>query len=137
MKINPKIEWMREFIESVDHIVETKRLKKLYVITATTEKKHKIDGILHTYMRGKNKGDAEMGLYLKYQDIVFGNDGVSVTLRPYSKLDLCRTLAHELSHLRIDPHTTNRERLEMRIHSIFLDMLDKEGYISEEEELKK
>lgn len=137
MKINHKLEFMREYIDLVKRLVPINRLMKIYVINPSVDKRHQIEGVLYTYTKGKNKGNAVMGLYLYYQELVFSSDGISVKLKKYSTMDLLRTLAHELAHLIEHEHGPAHAKLEIKILKKFMDRLEQKGYISEENEDRK
>lgn len=55
---------------------------------------------------------------------------------PFSKIDMLDHLAHEIAHLESWEHTPKHKRLEAKIKIKFMHMLQAEGYISEEDELK-
>jgi hypothetical protein len=54
----------------------------------------------------------------------------------FSKIDLLEHLAHELAHTESWTHTPKHKRLEAKIKIKFMHMLQSDGYVSEEDELK-
>lgn len=127
---SPQLEWMQEYLELVTPIIpNVKKLKRIYLIKVSTKKKQKIEGVIW-----EERKRYEIGLYTKYQDFIF--NPIRVTIKPYSKIDLLSALAHELAHLYHWYHTVEHTKLELRLYGKFLTRLKKNGYISEEHELK-
>ena len=135
VKISKKVEWMRPFIEEAarTHPKIARKLKKVYVIPATVDRKHQA----YAQLSYDEDNYCYIGIYLKYQTMVFKKDDtITIGLRPFSKMDLIESLAHELAHVYHFFHTPKHKKLECRFKMRFCTMLEKEGYISEEEELK-
>ena len=134
MKIAKKLEWLLPYIERAkkDHPKIAKRLKKVYYIKTDTKNRHSYFGIcIHN-----ENGSIHIGLRDRYQAFRFHDDGhISVSIKPMSKIDMIELLAHELAHVYYIPHSPKHKKLECRIKTKFCTMLEKEGYISEEEEL--
>lgn len=127
MIIVKKLEWMREYINAVSHLLPNlKKLKKISSKTGNKERWQHSHGLI-TYYDQKNY---RITLYITYHDMI------SDKIKEYSTIDLLQYLAHELSHLEHWDHTPNHKNLECIILSIFMTMLSRDGYISEEEELK-
>lgn len=127
MIIVKKLEWMREYINAVSHLLPNlKKLKKISSKTGNKERWQHSHGLI-TYYDQKNY---RITLYITYHDMI------SDKIKEYSTIDLLQYLAHELSHLEHWDHTPNHKNLECIILSIFMTMLSQDGYISEEEELK-
>ncbi len=126
MKIEKKLEWMRPYLlAAVPHLPKAKRIVHVgawkldgryglgehAAIITTDGKSYRV--YLHTHLR------------LKTDEI-----------KPFSKIDLLTMLAHELAHtINMDKHTPAHKRLEARLYILFMNMLEKDGYISEEDEL--
>jgi hypothetical protein len=58
---------------------------------------------------------------------------------PHSKIEMLELLAHEMAHMiddHFDEHTPEHRRLEAKLTSLFMTMLKKSGYHSEERELR-
>ena len=132
IKLPKNIEWLREYIDLAKSQVPVHRLDKLYVISASTNRSHKIHGVLNE-LTGRPKS-YDLGMYLMYQSYTVGEAGVSIELKAYSKIDILRTLAHELAHLKHWEHTPQHAILESKITVKFMKKLEKEGYVSEEDE---
>jgi len=127
MIIVKKLEWMREYINAVSHLLPNlKKLKKISSKTGNKERWQHSHGLI-TYYDQKNY---RITLYITYHDMI------SDKIKEYSTIDLLQYLAHELSHLEHWDHTPNHKNLECIMLSIFMTMLSQDGYISEEEELK-
>ena len=127
MIIVKKLEWMREYINAVSHLLPNlKKLKKISSKTGNKERWQHSHGLI-TYYDQKNY---RITLYITYHDMI------SDKIKEYSTIDLLQYLAHELSHLEHWDHTPNHKNLECIMLSIFMTMLSRDGYISEEEELK-
>jgi hypothetical protein len=127
MIIAKNLEWTRDFIKSVSHLLPNlKYLKKIGVKYGNKEKWQHCHGLI-TYVDGRHY---RITLYLTY------HDQFSDKIRPYSTLDLLQYLAHELSHLQHWEHTPDHKLLECIILQIFMVKLKESGYISEEEEFK-
>jgi len=127
MIIVKKLEWMREYINAVSHLLPNlKKLKKISSKTGNKERWQHSHGLI-TYYDQKNY---RITLYITYHDMI------SDKIKENSTIDLLQYLAHELSHLEHWDHTPNHKNLECIILSIFMTMLSQDGYISEEEELK-
>ena len=54
--------------------------------------------------------------------------------RPYTLIELLCTLAHELAHIKHWQHTPHHKMLENHLTTLFMQKLDKEGYICEEKD---
>jgi hypothetical protein len=61
---------------------------------------------------------------------------VKFEYRYYSKIDMLTHLAHELAHVIDFVHTPEHKEIEAELTGMFMRMLGKEGYISEEDESK-
>ena len=128
MKIVKELEWMREYIESVHHLLpHIKQIKKISKKTGNKEKWQHCHGLITYY----DKKSYRITLYTTYHDMI------SDKIRPYSTIDLLQYLAHELSHSSHWDHTTQHKMLECIIMQIFMVKLEEKGYVSEEEELRK
>ena len=55
----------------------------------------------------------------------------------FSKIDIVKTLAHEMAHMKEFDHTPAHTKLDAKLQSAFMNMLTKSGYISEEEEMNE
>lgn len=126
MKIVKELEWVRDYINSVSHLLpKLKQLKKISSVKGTTDRWQHCHGLI-TYF---DKKSFRITLYTTYHDIKTGK------IYPYSTLDILEYLAHELAHLEHWDHTTSHKQLQCIILGIFMTKLAQEGYISEEYEL--
>ena len=140
VKIAPELEWVRPYLKRVKDIVPVHRLEKIVAIKATKEKVQRIHGQLVSESWEEDglkhrKRRKYLTLYVTYNKVECF-DPLKVVVRPYSKIDLLSHLAHELAHFSDDKHTPEHKKLENRLCSIFMTMLSKDGYSSEEFELK-
>lgn len=127
MIIVKKLEWMREYINAVSHLLPNlKKLKKISSKTGNKERWQHSHGLITYY----DQKSYRITLYITYHDMI------SDKIKEYSTIDLLQYLAHELSHLEHWDHTPNHKNLECIMLSIFMTMLSQDGYVSEEEELK-
>lgn len=135
------LEWMRPYVNKVKRIVPVHKLEKIVSLKASLDKLNRMYGQLVTetweekgYVNRRSR--KYISLYVTYCETVTLKPFKRV-IKPYSKIDLLTTLAHELAHLVYDDtHTTKHTKLENRICSLFMTMLENDGYISEEHELK-
>jgi len=127
MIIVKKLEWMRNYVESVAHLLpKIKQLKKISSKTGNKERYQHCHGLI-TYF---DKKSFRITLYITYHDVLIDK------IIEYSTIDLLQYLAHELAHLEHWDHTTNHKQLECIIMGIFMTKLAQDEYISEEEEYK-
>lgn len=127
MIIVKELEWMREYTESVAHLLpKLKQLKKISSKRGNKEHWQHCHGLI-TYF---DKKSFRITLYTTYHSMIEDK------IKPYSTLDLLQYLAHELAHLEHWEHTTGHKQLECILMSIFMTRLQQAGYISEEAEMK-
>jgi hypothetical protein len=127
MFIVKELEWMRLYVDSVQHLLpHLKQLKKISSKKGTKTKWQHCHGLI-TYF---DKKSFRITLYMNYHDFF------SDKIKPYSTIDLLQYLAHELSHLEHWDHTPGHKQLECFIMLNFMNTLQSSGYISEEEEQK-
>jgi hypothetical protein len=127
MVITKKLEWMRDYIDAVAHLLP--HLKQLRRISSKSGNKERFQHC-HGLITYKDIRHYRITLYINYHDIVTDK------IKPYSMMDLLRYLAHELAHLEHWDHTASHTQLECVVLSIFMTKLAQEGYISEEDEDK-
>lgn len=135
IKINKKLEWVRPYLKRVKHLVDLSALGRISVKTrfpVTVAQPY------HGIIWRKGRGKFTILLTLNYQEKYKYHDDNKCYLRlkPYSKIDILMNLAHELAHITYWDHCPNRQILESRITMLFMNQLLRDGYISEEEELK-
>lgn len=125
MIIVKKLEWMRDYVELVAHLLpKIKQLKKISSKTGNKERYQHCHGLI-TYF---DKKSFRITLYVTYHDVIADK------IIEYSTIDLLEYLAHELAHLEHWDHTTSHKQLQCVILGIFMTKLTQDGYISEEEE---
>lgn len=134
MIIAKELEWVREYIKTVGHLLP--HLKQLKRISSRKANKDKIMRCHGSCTKYYDTVHYRITLYVNYSSVDSYNP-LTVVIRPYSKIDTLRFLAHELSHLEHWEHTPDRMYLECSILSIFMTKLKAEGYISEEDESTK
>lgn len=127
MIIVKELEWMREYVDAVSHLLpKIKRLKRISSKKGNKERWQHCHGLI-TYYDQKNY---RITLYTTYHSMIYDQ------IKPYSTIDLLQYLAHELAHLEHWDHTTDHKHLECVIMSAFMTKLKQESYVSEEEEMK-
>lgn len=127
MKIVKEYEWMRDYIDSVSHLLpKIKKLKKISLKRGNKERWQHCHGLI-TYCDGKSY---RITLYRTYHCMM------SDKIKPYSSIDLLQYLAHELSHLEHWDHTPDHKQLECILMQIFMTKLKQDFYVSEEDEMK-
>lgn len=134
MKISKTFLWMEKYIlEAKRTHPKISKITRIYKIPFTCEKKQKTAGLCVEMMNGTY----EIGLSNRYQDITFKKCN-TVTVKPtrFSKIDILEILAHELAHMYFETHCPNHKRLECKFLMRFMNMVERDGYISEEEEFK-
>ena len=125
MVIVKELEWMRDYIDNVSHLLpKIKQLKKISSKKGNKERWQHCHGLI-TYFDNKS---FRITLYLTYHDILTDK------IENYSTIDLLQYLAHELAHLEHWDHTPQHKQLECILMGIFMIRLSNEGYISEEVE---
>ena len=125
MVIVKELEWMRDYIDNVSHLLpKIKQLKKISSKKGNKERWQHCHGLI-TYFDNKS---FRITLYLTYHDILTDK------IKNYSTIDLLQYLAHELAHLEHWDHTPQHKQLECILMGIFMIRLSNEGYISEEVE---
>lgn len=127
MKISPKLEWMRPYAElGMTFVSPDAVLERIGAWTLGKSRGRDVAASIH---QRKNGEPYRIWMHTHYY---FGDE-----VRPWSKIDLLVTLAHEIAHIEDWKHTPKHKKLEAKILSAFMNMLKKEGYVSEEAELKE
>lgn len=139
MRIAPELEWLRPYIKKAKkYIPRGKRI----IQVRHTKLNHRTVPRYDAQVGTSDNRNYDLGIYTHFWKRHYWGeaDGKALFYRteaPYSKLDILRSLAHEISHLVYWHHTPDREKLENRIMNSFMTMLNNEGYVSEEKELHK
>lgn len=127
MKIVKSLEWVRDYINIVSHLLpRIKELKKISSRKANKTYFQHFHGLITYY----DKKSFRITLYITYHDVIKGK------IASYSKIDILQYLAHELAHLEHWDHSPQHKQLECVILSVFMTKLQQDGYISEEDEFK-
>jgi hypothetical protein len=122
-----ELEWTREYIEAVSHLIpKIRQLKKISSRKGSKEFWQHFHGLI-TYF---DKKSFRITLYTTY------HEPLSDKIKNYSTIDILQYLAHELAHLEHWDHTPQHKYLETIIMSVFMVRLTSEGYVSEEYEYK-
>lgn len=126
MIIVKKLEWVREYVQLVSHLLpKIKQLKKISSKTGNRERYQHCHGLI-TYF---DKKSFRITLYITYHCVITDR------IAEYSTMDLLQYLAHELAHLEHWDHTPSHKQLECILLGIFMTKLSQDGYVSEEHEL--
>lgn len=129
MYISKKLEWLRPFIKEIKIAYpKLKQLRKITIMRSSLTKRHRAQA----ECRPLDNGFYNIAIRTEYQRIDF--NPLKVELRPYSKVDILDSLAHEISHIYHWDHTPERKIMESQINIKFMIMLKSQGYISEEDE---
>jgi hypothetical protein len=127
MKIVKELEWVRDYINSVAHLLpKLKQLKKISSVKGNKDRFQHFHGLI-TYF---DKKSFRITLYTSYHETL------KDVIKEYSTIDTLEYLAHELAHLEHWDHTPSHKQLQCIIMSIFMTKLQQAGYISEEDEEK-
>ena len=131
IKVSKEIRWIIPYINLVEGILpQIKKLDSVRTMRTSYVKRDRCYGETNFFV----DGTFTIKVRTKFQKIDFYP--LSVTILPFSKLDILFTLAHELAHLKHYEHTPEHKLLECQILSVFMYKLKSMGYKSEEEELK-
>lgn len=128
---------MKPYVKEAKKIVP--KLKKVISIKHRTPRVDQIQrcqALITEFTEGKKKSYFTITIWTEYLESEKAGS-TKMTKRPYSKLDIVSHLAHEVAHLVDFDHTPEHKKVEAQLTKIFAKMLEKEGYISEEQELKE
>jgi len=129
MKLSKHFSWLAPYINlAIPHIKNLYLLKR---ISARSPRKNQVQRC-NAMTTWTSEGDYKITLYRSYQDIE-SLKPLRISITNYSKIDILEYLAHELAHLQHWEHTTDHKKLENKLHSLFMNRLKREGYVSEEE----
>lgn len=137
VNISKELEWFRPYLKKVEHLVPIHRLEKIVALRPSIKRVHHAHArLVEVKGQGNSKLDrVYISMNLHYIKTL-GLKPVKRKVEPFSKIDLLEHLAHELAHLVDFDHTPKHKKLESKIASIFMTLLQKSGYVSEEHELK-
>lgn len=133
LKISSKLEWLREYVESVSDLVPINNLTHIKGLKPQNNlRKQQTHAVLTEYT------DKTFGIVIHTFSKYVHPETHEVRFTPYNTMDILGTLAHELAHLLfIDFHCPEHKRLELKILRRFMTRLKKSGYHSEEIEEKE
>lgn len=125
-KISPKFEWMRPYLElGMTFLPEEAEVSRIGAWSLNRSRGKDV----HASIYQNKVGDPyRIWIHTHYH---FGDEE-----KPFSKIDLATLLAHELAHIIDWKHTPKHSRAEAKMKAAFMVLLESQGYISEEEELK-
>lgn len=137
VKISEELMWLEPYLKKVSNIVPVHKIEKIVA------GKPRVDQIQHCQAQLVTETNTKTGqiirqyitmnlYYLKARSL----NPLERMKKPYSKVDLLETLAHELAHFEDIHHTPKHKKLQNKICTIFMNMLEKTGYVSEEHEMK-
>lgn len=133
MIIAKNLEWTREYIESVAHLLpHLKQLKKINSRKANKKQIQRVNALCTQYFDRKH---FRITLYITATTIAKIKP-LNISIVQYSTIDILMTLAHELAHIEKWEHTPDHKSLECSIALVFMAKLKSTGYTSEEDEAK-
>lgn len=132
MKINKNLSWLKEYLELAQEYVPA--LKNIKEVKELYHQKNKMQRIQGSLSYDIFFGNYTLSLYTTYKRIEVKNRRTKAVIKPYSTIDVLSTLAHEIAHLKYWDHTPKHKMLESQLTMLFMEHLEKLGYISEEEE---
>lgn len=138
MHIDPEFLWLAPYIEQIRETLNIDELSGIRLLTTPEKKKQTTSA--------KFLIDVDNKYYIEltttYQK--FQKNKLSIeSLAPLSKIDILSFFAHELAHYFLViahdewDHTPEHKVLESQITILFMDLLTKQGYISDEQEKPK
>lgn len=126
MYVNKKLMWMVPYVERALLIIpDGKSVTRLGAFTQGGRYGKGAAASIHTHNHRHYRIYLHTHMHPRY----------STDPMPYSKIDLLHNLAHELAHMLDMDHTPAHKKLEARLVTMFMTMLKKSGYHSEEKEL--
>lgn len=129
-----KLRWLLPYYEEVKDLLPK---HKLTYINHASLAKGKLQLVVAQIWKIKYSYSYEITLYTEYWKTVSLKPFKRVR-KPYSKIDILVSFAHELAHIQyFQPHTPKHKSLEAMFIAIFMSKLEREGYISEEHEMKE
>ena len=135
MRIHKNLIWLKSYILDAKHIIP--RVRDIKLVKELFHQKGKIQRVEGSLTYDFLFGKYTLSLYGSYKKEVRIDPNLEMVIRPYSKIDILNTLAHELAHLKHWDHTPEHKLLESELTILFMERLLKSGYISEEEEQTK
>ena len=131
MVISKELEWIREYVGLVAHMLpHIRQLKRVSSRKASKKLVQRCHGIINRYA---DKRHFKITLYLTSSNVVKYRP-LKIEVTSYNTIEILYHLAHELSHLEHWEHTPDRKHLEAVLMTIFMQQLKSTGYISEEDE---
>lgn len=138
MKIDKELLWIGSYLDTLQPDLDLTLLNEIKILPAPEKTRQTIVGL---FTRTKT-GDMIISISILAQ--AFKKNTLKIDgLVPYSRIDVLSHLAHELAHFILVvknnewEHTPEHKAIESMIMVNFMEQLSKEGFISEEDELKK
>lgn len=131
MRIVKRLQWLEPYLNKVGHLVNLNRISKINVYSPRLDATTYAQGYA-TLVQGAKPYITISIYYL----VISKLNPLKRRKKPYAKIDILNTLAHELAHLEHWDHTPEHRKLENKISSIFMTLLSKTNYVSEEHEMK-
>ena len=129
MYISKDINWLKSFIDEVKPMFpKIKQVKSIKIMKTSYSKRDRAYGQIAELDKGY-----KISIRTSFQHIDFYP--LCITLKPFSKIDMLITLAHELSHLYHWTHSPEHKLLENHIANVFMFKLKSDEYKDEENEL--
>jgi hypothetical protein len=131
MNISSELSWLEEYVQ-----IAKKKIKKKFKISRI--KSRYTSKVKYRPYTAKIETENDylylVSIYMDYEEPL--NNASKRVIKPYSKIDILRSLAHELAHICHWRHTPEHNELECRLLISFMRRLKKNGYVSEESEFK-
>lgn len=127
MIVSKKLEWLKPYIDIALPLISPDII--ITRITAWDYKKSRGVGCHAAVIRDREGAPFRIYMHTHFKEC---NKFI-----PYSKIDLLTFLAHEIAHTEHWNHTPEHKTLEVKILKKFISKLKKDGYISEEKEMRK
>ena len=137
IEISPELEWVRPYVKMVSsYIPKNKKITKIHLCRLQKYKRNDFWGLCTT----PDNRNYAISIYKDYWSIKSWSKKPSERKRVakrFSKLDILQTLIHEIAHVTHWDHTPARMALECKMMARVCKQLEKEGYVSEEDEMKE
>ena len=134
VKCPEKLQWLIPYYEEVKPYLPK---HKLTHINHASLAKGKLQLVEAQIWKIKYSYNFEITMYTEYWKTL-SLKPFRRTRKPYSKIDLLVSFAHELAHIQhFSVHCPKHKSLEAMFIAIFMSKLERSGYVSEEDELKQ
>jgi len=136
IKLPKNLRWLTPYLKDAEKLLpEMQRLVRITCCYPKDDLKS-VQGIFAQITKWTD-GYYSISMYLGSKKIT-RLEPVEYKINKLTKIQLLEHLSHELAHLRyLDEHTPSHKILEMKICNKFMKRLIKQGYLSEEYEIKQ